>query len=301
MRLRTHVPQVLIALLLLVPASALAEFDEADRQCPPGGLVGQQCKDTTNGFTTQGTCTHINTCKANPMPKNGGKAVPQPYKQRPPVGSSDIRTAATSTFFYDSSIPSDLLNSVFTEVAKIESGRDEGTELGGSTEAELFSVADKLYLLAGDEVLVVGEPLRAGDRSGMTEMPFDVSAFTSIASLNPFPQQQEDRKNTVASTPGGRADTFGDTAPTGSGSWETQNIDSALIIYPIVLLALLALATIILLRRRHVPAPVIEVDAAAKARSVSTKDTSVATPEILEPQSHPIWQPKTEEKSDRTP
>ena len=97
------VPQLVILLILglfflliSVSGSVYARDMQADAQCKSGGVVGQKCKDTTNGYVTNGHCTYVHVCRADSWsesaPSGCGssgdiKAPTSDCPKAPPIGS----------------------------------------------------------------------------------------------------------------------------------------------------------------------------------------------------------------------
>ncbi|MBI5470379.1 hypothetical protein HY968_03640 [Candidatus Kaiserbacteria bacterium] len=119
---------LIVFVLFIFPAVVFAENTEADQQCPPGGTVGQPCKDTTNGYVTSGHCTHINICKADSWNKNPpkgcgssgniyaptadcpkGPVIPNGTKPPPSVGMTPTSTPSSGA-----TISSDLFGQAFS-------------------------------------------------------------------------------------------------------------------------------------------------------------------------------------------
>lgn len=56
---------VFVALAFSLHATRVEAKDaDANRQCPPGGKIGQTCIDNTNGYKTKGKCAYVYVCKA---------------------------------------------------------------------------------------------------------------------------------------------------------------------------------------------------------------------------------------------
>lgn len=154
-------------IICINPSVSLAKNKEADQQCKAGGVVGQPCKDNTNGYTTSGHCTHIMVCAADSWPKAPrgcqpgmvagrdcpyGKNAPE-FNTGPPVGP-----AATGTFdSHTGAINNDTLFNAFS------GDSSDDTSSSSSTHASVVgsaSIAGIEYLITGDsEALPVGEPL----------------------------------------------------------------------------------------------------------------------------------------------
>jgi len=142
---------------------------QADQACPAGGVVGQKCVDHTNGYATQGHCTHIMICAADSWPKAprgcqpgmvvgrdcpyGKNYVPGPAPMPHPISIS------TSTF---NDTPPSTISA--TDIFGKAFGTDSGdTGYAPSEEQSVVgttSIGGIQYLITNDnEQLQVGEPL----------------------------------------------------------------------------------------------------------------------------------------------
>ena len=183
--IRTTLLAFVLSASIAMPLLLHAEDMEADKQCPPGGTVGQKCKDTTSGYTTQGHCTHINECKADSWPKSDQK----PEQQKPPpipqIDSEPFPRVeyASSTA---SSIPSDIIYAAYTE-ATLNAPKSETATT--TPQIQFVNIKGIEYLVTPDEVLRVGDGLStAGTTSKLYE-----AVFQTFAGLSPYTQNTYDK------------------------------------------------------------------------------------------------------------
>ncbi len=186
---------LILFVVLIVPLPVLAKDMQADGQCQAGGTVGQACKDSTNGYTTSGHCTHIQVCAADNWPKAPKGCQPgQATGKDCPYGANQVYgpTPSTTTPTVISTLPDETPSTAASDIdnqfgvdpdAKPADDKTTTATAGPSTSnGSIFDMAfsgggtlgvsapasivgstsiDGLqYLLTSDnEQLVVGEPL----------------------------------------------------------------------------------------------------------------------------------------------
>jgi hypothetical protein len=154
-----------LVLLLALPGFTYAKDIQANQQCPPGGTVGQKCTDTTNGYVTQGTCTHIYVCKAvswnTAQPKGCGSsgninAPTTDCPKGPAINTgTTIRSATTTTpVTVDANSPfrSDIFDQAFSDI-------DITSDYPASDFVSTTSLNGIEYFISGGEALQAGAPL----------------------------------------------------------------------------------------------------------------------------------------------
>lgn len=154
----------LFVILLAMPGFVFAKDMQADKQCPPGGTVGQKCTDSTNGYVTQGTCTHINVCKAvswNTNPPKGCGSSGNIYAptgdcpKGPQISSGgSIRPSTTTTPITvdaNSPIRSNIFDQAFSDISTPENSSDNFVSTTSLNGIE--------YIISGGEALEAGAPL----------------------------------------------------------------------------------------------------------------------------------------------
>lgn len=181
---------LLVTILFAAPLSVFAKDKQADAQCQSGGVVGQPCKDNTNGYQTTGHCTHINICAADNWPKaprgcQPGQVVGTdcPYPKNAPISGFGtpggiIATSTTISGFGDTD-----MEALFAAYGNIdESGNIIAPDVVGST-----SIDGIEYLVtAANEALQVGEPL--------TPVPVVVANTGNLYDLDGPPPQAVDHE-----------------------------------------------------------------------------------------------------------
>ena len=204
--------------------SAEAVNTQADSQCPGGGVVGQPCKDHTNGYTTSGHCTHIQICAADSWPKapkgcgagqtagkdcpygknyrDGGNPMPRPIQ----ISTSSIFDTPASGVG-----SADIFGASFTG----DSGDTGYTPSQDQKVVGTTSVAGIQYLVTdNNEQLKVGEPL-----SPAPPPPPQLELHLgSIYSLGPVQPRQEGGNGTHTQRGYTGTYSFSGAPPSGGGS-----------------------------------------------------------------------------------
>ncbi len=169
---------------------AFAKDKQADAQCQSGGVVGQPCKDSTNGYQTFGHCTHINICAADNWPKAPRGCQPGqvagrdcPYAKNAPITGTGAPGGVIATSTTTAGSGGSNMDALFAAYGSTdESGNIIAPDVVGST-----SIDGIEYLVtAANEALQVGEPL--------TEAPIGATASGSLYDLEGPPPQAVDHQ-----------------------------------------------------------------------------------------------------------
>ncbi|MDP3645595.1 MAG: hypothetical protein Q8R25_00710 [bacterium] len=333
-----NAPTILIATLACfaifthVPIARAINMD-ADKQCPPGGKVGQQCKDVTNGYTTQGKCTHIYVCKASGSKVSGG--VNATAQKVPTGGDSSVSTvptgsivgqnqaqSSTSLSLYSSGKPSyPLLANQGMYTSSYIPGEVVYPDTRYIDTVALTVFGGQEYLLTYNEILHVGDELTPENGTSPRSENFSGSGFTSFGGLQ-SPTVPGHPTETGGGTPynGFSFEEVSFAPVVGSGAFSaiaendgaTETIPgmrsgSEYILYyfsndPVTTFGVGALALFLLSigaymvfkKKKQRIAIEKSVDYSLKSKILAEKDTSVATPIPTENQEKTIWEHKPE-------
>lgn len=159
--MRTRVP-FLSALVLIIgglfPVGAHAVYIDSNVQCPPGGYIGQPCKDNTNGYVSEGACDSIFVCRATRLPsEKPPTCIGKPGNPDCPSGSPPPPPSRQTSQPIDSlSIPTSSLS---PEMASLLSGLIEDTQSMSSTSMRFATSSDIILIRLAE----FAGPARAGD------------------------------------------------------------------------------------------------------------------------------------------
>lgn len=198
---------------LQAPVPVRAAYEQANKQCPAGGSVGDPCKDVTNGYVTKGHCVYIGWCKADqykqPPPKgigSSGSAPPAADTQQAPSGGQvpapqvTILPSGQTSFTVQitpRSTASDIVQAAYSLAQSVSdsgtsgtgdsiaggSPRGAGTGLGGLPAASLddyvriLDLQGSTYLVTPEEILEFGTELRERGDTPVVPDGFDMSAL----------------------------------------------------------------------------------------------------------------------------
>lgn len=175
---------------LVIPGFVSAENIQADMQCPPTGVVGQTCKDMTNGYVTGGHCTHVGVCKADSWntapPKGCGSsgnmnAPTADCPKAPPVSggiTTPVATTGVITVGSNTAVNSNIFNNAFSNLPD--------SPITRANTVSTTTLDGIEYFISGGEALAAGAKLT--EEASVSAPPRSTLAIGSVYDLRP-PQQ----------------------------------------------------------------------------------------------------------------
>lgn len=188
---------LLVLILFAAPHAVSAKDKQADAQCVAGGVVGQPCKDNTNGYQTTGHCTHINICAADNWPKSPRGCQPGqvvgtdcPYPKSAPITGTGFPAGVIATSTTIAGPGSTDMEALFAAYA---GSNNSDTYVPPSIVGSTSIDGIEYFITQADEALRVGEPLTpapAAPMAGATNIEGLIEPLQAIghdmASINPY-------------------------------------------------------------------------------------------------------------------